>query len=177
MQLCMHFYSSYLPTTIMYFHTRCFKAGNLSGRNIQLERKGYKTSGRFEGILQKGPYPPCLRMADRALLAGYPRFMNHGFLYNGVTLKIALTTNTKNYTGACLLTHCHYSTDCNHCMMITIDQRRPLLSVSLSCSTEQILKTKIPHNWPGIPTSQAQLQHSTRFTILWLTVLRLRLHQ
>ena len=28
----------------------------------------------FEGILPKGPYPPCLRMADRALLAGYPRF-------------------------------------------------------------------------------------------------------
>ena len=27
----------------------------------------------IEGILQKGPYPPCLRMADRALLAGYPR--------------------------------------------------------------------------------------------------------
>ena len=25
------------------------------------------------GILPKGPYPPCLRMADGALLAGYPR--------------------------------------------------------------------------------------------------------
>ena len=24
-----------------------------------------------DGILPKGPYPPCLRMADRALLAGY----------------------------------------------------------------------------------------------------------
>ena len=30
---------------------------------------------RIEGILPKGPYPPCLRMADRALLAGYPRDM------------------------------------------------------------------------------------------------------
>ena len=27
----------------------------------------------YEGILPKGPYPPCLCMADRALLAGYPR--------------------------------------------------------------------------------------------------------
>ena len=27
----------------------------------------------IEGILPKGPYLPCLRMADRALLAGYPR--------------------------------------------------------------------------------------------------------
>ena len=29
----------------------------------------------IEGILPKGPYPPWLRMADRALLAGYPRYM------------------------------------------------------------------------------------------------------
>ena len=28
----------------------------------------------IEGILPKMPYPPCLRMADRALLAGYPRY-------------------------------------------------------------------------------------------------------
>ena len=27
----------------------------------------------IDGILPKGPYPPCLRMADRALLAGYHR--------------------------------------------------------------------------------------------------------
>ena len=26
----------------------------------------------FDGVLPKEPYPPCLRMADRALLAGYP---------------------------------------------------------------------------------------------------------
>ena len=26
-----------------------------------------------DGILPKGPYPPCLCMADKALLAGYPR--------------------------------------------------------------------------------------------------------
>ena len=28
----------------------------------------------IDGILPKGPYPPCLRMADRALLAGYHRY-------------------------------------------------------------------------------------------------------
>ena len=28
---------------------------------------------KIEDILPKGPYPPCIRMADRALLAGYPR--------------------------------------------------------------------------------------------------------
>ena len=30
----------------------------------------------FEGILPKGPYPPCLRMTDRGLLAGYPQFVS-----------------------------------------------------------------------------------------------------
>ena len=28
----------------------------------------------FDGILPKGPNPSCSRMADRALLAGYPRY-------------------------------------------------------------------------------------------------------
>ena len=29
----------------------------------------------LDGFLPKGPYPPCLRMADRAFLAGYPQAM------------------------------------------------------------------------------------------------------
>ena len=29
----------------------------------------------IDSILPKGSYPPCLRMADRALLAGYPRYI------------------------------------------------------------------------------------------------------
>ena len=39
----------------------------------------WMVSGHFEGILPKGPYPPCLRMADRALLAGHPRYVNTFF--------------------------------------------------------------------------------------------------
>ena len=31
----------------------------------------------IDGILPKWPYPPCLRMADMALLAGYPRYQEH----------------------------------------------------------------------------------------------------
>ena len=34
---------------------------------------------QFDGILPKGPYPPCLCMADRALLAGYPRIKDFFF--------------------------------------------------------------------------------------------------
>ena len=33
----------------------------------------WQETADIEGILPKGPYPPCLRMADKALLAGYPR--------------------------------------------------------------------------------------------------------
>ena len=38
---------------------------------------GQKPTGNpnIDGNLPKGPYPPCLRMADRALLAGYPRII------------------------------------------------------------------------------------------------------
>ena len=50
-----------------------------------LKRSSAKCSPQFcshpnvhiEGILPKGSYPPCLRMADRALLAGYPRYVPH----------------------------------------------------------------------------------------------------
>ena len=30
----------------------------------------------IESVLPKGPYPPCLRMADRALFAEYPRYVD-----------------------------------------------------------------------------------------------------
>ena len=31
----------------------------------------------IDGVLPKGPYPPCLRMADRALLARYSRYIHN----------------------------------------------------------------------------------------------------
>ena len=36
-----------------------------------------------DGILPEGPYPPCLRMADRDLLAGYPRCKVSSYLVLG----------------------------------------------------------------------------------------------
>ena len=35
----------------------------------------HKSNTEFDGMLPKGPYPPCLRMANRALLAGYPELL------------------------------------------------------------------------------------------------------
>ena len=43
----------------------------------------------INGILPKGPYPPCLRMADRALLAGYPRYIL--YMCENILLKVQNT--------------------------------------------------------------------------------------
>ena len=39
------------------------------------EKYSFHSHHYIEGILPKGPYPPCLRMADKALLAGYPSYV------------------------------------------------------------------------------------------------------
>ena len=44
------------------------------GQAIIWSNAGKITDVYIEGILPKGPYPPCLCMADRAFLAGYPRY-------------------------------------------------------------------------------------------------------
>ena len=62
----------------------------------------------IEGILPKGPYPPRLRMADRALLAGYPRYMD-AFVYTYTYLHVWLYTYKWAYsagvTGATPYSH------------------------------------------------------------------------
>ena len=45
---------------------------------------------QFKGILPKGPYPPCLRMADRALLAGYPRIVQGWNKFISISLSPAI---------------------------------------------------------------------------------------
>ena len=44
-------------------------------------------SEQFEGILPKGPYLPCVSMAGRALLAGYPRIVRLHFYTETVCQK------------------------------------------------------------------------------------------
>ena len=59
-------------------------------------QKAYKWSENktcaFFPSKNRGPYPPCLRMADRALLAGYPRNMTLYWSQN-------LTCSTGSYRG------------------------------------------------------------------------------
>ena len=45
--------------------------------SFELTLRGVVDDAYIDGILPKGPYPPGLRMADRALLAGYPRYAPH----------------------------------------------------------------------------------------------------
>ena len=48
----------------------------------------YNWNTKIDGILPKGPYPPCLRMADRALLAGYLEMKL--LWYNGTALNLIM---------------------------------------------------------------------------------------
>ena len=47
----------------------------MSSIGILYTATSHRKSVQFDGILPKGPYPACLRMADRALLAGYRQDM------------------------------------------------------------------------------------------------------
>ena len=58
----------------------------------------------IDGILPKGPYPPCLRMADRALLAGYLRYSRRSLGLNKWIMKVTNFNkcNTLNSQSASL---------------------------------------------------------------------------
>ena len=56
-----------MPSTL-----RCIE-WQLFVSDIILKYHQQRSIQKLDGILPNGPYPPCLRRADRALLAGYPR--------------------------------------------------------------------------------------------------------
>ena len=47
----------------------------VSLHTVNYRQTFWESKSDIKGILPKGPYPPCLRMADRALLAGYPQYV------------------------------------------------------------------------------------------------------
>ena len=55
----------------------------------------------IDRILPKGPYPPCLRMADRALLAGYPRHVGccHHCYFSLIFIECSNPYVKKNHMG------------------------------------------------------------------------------
>ena len=66
--------SNHLPGYFPYIEAQW---SNLEGYawNILLTNiKPQQLTKHIDGILSKGLYPPCLRMADMALLSGYPRY-------------------------------------------------------------------------------------------------------
>ena len=62
----------------------------------QLHARDVKLKGNIEGILPKGPYPPCLRMAGRALLAGYHRHVFMIFGYSESISNVGLFHDNEN---------------------------------------------------------------------------------
>ena len=63
--LCFHGFACY-----SFSKKKCIALLHITARLYTSSSTRY-----IQGILPKGPYPPCLRMADRALLAGYPRYI------------------------------------------------------------------------------------------------------
>ena len=51
----------------------------------------------IDGILPKGPYPSCLRMAYRALLAGYPRYVDTMFQPKSIKLVWGFPLHLKSW--------------------------------------------------------------------------------
>ena len=77
----------------------CVKFSRYEGdRRVKLHEsipKLRSCNAQHEGILPKGPYPPCLPMADRAILAGYPRTVVRGDTF-------ASRHNTSNIIHYCI---------------------------------------------------------------------------
>ena len=68
----------------------------------------------IEGILPKGPYPPCLRMANRALLAGYPRYVSgHRFI---ICYKIIACCLIRDWPSSKPMLTCHQQNSMNSCI-------------------------------------------------------------
>ena len=56
-----------LPKTLSKIHVHCHAANYINVKKSNIIQ--------FDGILPKEPYPPCVSMAGRAFLAGYPRLL------------------------------------------------------------------------------------------------------
>ena len=58
----------------------------------------------IDGILPKGPYPQCSRMADRPLLAGYPRYVDGSRFFNSpIYLMLFLEQRKLHYKSTCYM--------------------------------------------------------------------------
>ena len=61
----------------------------------------------IDGILPKGPYPPCLRMADKALLGGYPRYFYTNSTFRVMCVHTHKELFTENWQSSCCQLSCH----------------------------------------------------------------------
>ena len=70
-----HIYYIYIwEFTLLMAHHRHIFTSDSCQPGVTYNYCVYNSSLYIEGILPKGPYPPCLRMVDRAYLAGYHRY-------------------------------------------------------------------------------------------------------
>ena len=65
------------PTTFLTEFQTLVGDQGFQGNSLSSWAPEFTIKPLIDGILPKGPYTPCFCMADRALLAGYPRNISH----------------------------------------------------------------------------------------------------
>ena len=95
-KFCRRYFQMYFPCgTLFWWQANSYKKGQKYENCFHI-----MMPFNIEGILPKGPYPSCLRMADRALLAGYPQY---DLTVPVVCQQIKLLLF---HCGACVVHHC-----------------------------------------------------------------------
>ena len=105
----------------------------------------------IEGILLKGPYPPCLRMATGALLAGYPRYIGAVYWCQQVTRSLI------GHDGSHLVRNQYWIGWARHCTVEKIPVTMETLTPYQWCCATQQVEHDTMHgavNWQVLHTSE-----------------------
>ena len=110
----------------------------------------------IDGILLKGSYPPCLRMADRALLAGYPRYLVCDF-YQNMTLYVELVLIRPLFSGSWIPLQCYWmsiiASQITYNLIVQQFLRLTSEGTSKLCITGPLWRESVNDQW--IPSQRA----------------------
>ena len=117
----------------------------------------------IDSILPKGPYPPCLRMADRALLAGFPRYIyiyGHIYMdiYTGVFIFLPSTRQKQFWQSFSWLKSDHFTqqTVKSPCLLLIKIKERDVYRTRKTLRKQtcnEIQMSLCPHGYISWPSS------------------------
>ena len=143
---------------ILCSRTKLPTARFFNGTNSDPQPASRPASGPFG----QGPYPPCLRMADRALLAGYPRYYGYSSREVGKS-----GTGTKAHTS--LINHKHSQSIFN--CIFSIQLHHCLPNRLFGCRSEKTSKLRVTGlcagNSPETGEFSAQMASNAENVTIW----------